>query len=92
MSWSVSAIGKTKAVAAAVAKAIAASKCQEPEESIKNACGAVIASSLASMPENMAIRVEASGSMYFVDGKGGQNNVSIKVEPIYGFIDEVPAA
>lgn len=87
MSWSLSAVGKSRAVADRVAKSIADSKCSEPEETIKNAVGAALATALAAFPEGMAVKVVASGSQSS-DGKGNAtNSLQVVLEPLYGFVE-----
>lgn len=90
MSWSVSAIGKPVAVAAKVAKDFAAYKCAEPEETIRQMVGTAIAAALKAYPETHAVKVDASGSQQ--GGSTGPqatyvNQLSVKIEPIYGFVE-----
>lgn len=90
MSWSVAAIGKPAKVAESVAKQVAAAKCPEPEETIKNTLGAAIATALAAFPPGMAVKVEANGSQYVPDASKpaeAQNTFSVSVLPIYGFVE-----
>jgi len=90
MSWSVSAVGKPAAVAASIAKSIGSSKCYEPEETIKNTIGTVLATALAAFPPNSAVRVEASGSQSVPDStKPGvaTNSLTVKIEPLWGFVE-----
>lgn len=73
MSWSVGAVGKPKAVAESVEKQFAASTCQEPEETVRQAARAAIAAALAAQREDSAVQVIASGSQSssYVDNKWG---------------------
>ena len=90
MSWSVTAVGKPAKVAEAVAKQIAAVKCSEPEETIKNTLGTAIATALAAFPPGVAAKVEASGSQYVPDTRKPdekQNTFSVSVQAIYGFVE-----
>lgn len=87
MSWSVSAVGKPKVVATSIERQLGSHKCQEPEESIRQDARRMIAASLAAMPENVAVKVTASGSMDFNNGIGGANNVTVAVDRIYGFVE-----
>lgn len=87
MSWSISATGKAPAVAAHVAKSIAESKCQEPEETIKNAVGAILATALAAYPAGRGVKVSAAGSQSR-DGNGNAtNSLSVMLEPVLGFVE-----
>lgn len=93
MSWSVSAVGKAAAVAAKVAKDLAAIKCSEPEETIKNSVGTIVATALAAYPDTYAVTVNASGSQgpgYSPDNPGasmGQvNTLQVTISPMYGFV------
>jgi hypothetical protein len=69
MSWSVSGIGKPKALAAKFANEFERMKggCSEPEESMKNSAAAQIAVSLAAYPPDLLVKVEANGSQYAPD-------------------------
>ena len=90
MSWSVSAIGKAGPVAAKVAADLAAVKCSEPEETIKNTIGNVIAIALKEFPPDFPVRVRASGSQYSPSGTPSTpqiNQLSVTLEPIYGFVE-----
>jgi hypothetical protein len=87
MSWSVSATGKAAAVAAKVAADLSKIKCAEPEETIKNAVGSAIAAGLAVFPPDVPVKVSASGSQS--DRGSGQltNQLSVDMQPIWGFIE-----
>lgn len=93
MSWSISVVGKAGAVAAKVAAEVIKIKCSEPEETIKNGVGAILATALGAYPENSAVQVDASGSQGSgYDHATGQsvsghiNSLSVKVSPLYGFL------
>lgn len=93
MSWSVSAVGRPAAVAAKLAKDIASIKCMEPEETIKNGVGTIIAAALAAYPESYAVTVSANGSQgpgYDPNKSGatvGQvNSLTVSISPLYGFV------
>lgn len=92
MSWSVNAIGKPTAVSARIAKEIAAIKCTEPEESIKNLVGAMVSAALAAYPDFYAVKVEANGSQspgYSPDthqSTGLVNSLSVSIVPFYNFL------
>lgn len=90
MSWSVAVVGKPAAVAAKLAADIARIKCVESEETIKNAVGAAVAAALAAFPPGLAVRVEAAGSQWAPDPTKPaelQNSLSVKLEPIHGFVE-----
>ena len=91
MSWSVSAIGKAGAVAQKLAADFAKIKCSEPEQSIKNCVVAAVAAALDTFPQNYAVRVEASGSQSCPDFSKAPdekvNNLSVKIDPVYGFVE-----
>lgn len=90
MSWSVDVFGRPQAVAAKLATDLANIKCSEPEQSIKGFVGEALASALAAFPPGYAVKVRASGSQYVPDhGKPLEmvNNLSVSVEPMYGFVE-----
>ena len=91
MSWSVGAIGKPRAVATKIAADLNNNKCMEPEETIKGIVGNAIAEALKAMPESSAVQVEASGSQSQADykdsSKGFTNQLSVKIQPLYGFAE-----
>lgn len=94
MSWSVSAVGKPRAVAAKLAEDFNRIKCSEPEESIKNSAASAIAAALSAMPDEYAVRVEANGSQSPFYGKDQRvvpgkflNNLSVRLDPLYGFVE-----
>lgn len=93
MSWSVSAVGRVGAVAQKVEKDIAAIKCSEPEETIKNGIGGIIAHALAAYPQSYAVTVSASGSQspnYDPSNPGVRsgviNSLNVSISPLYGFV------
>lgn len=92
MSWSVNAVGRAHAVAAKLAKDFSAIKCLEPEETIKNAVGQIIATALAAFPENYAVTVNANGSQgpgYDANTSaptGQVNSLQFTISPMYGFV------
>ena len=88
MSWSVNAIGKSAAVAASIEKQFAAHFCNEPEETVRQSARATIASALAAQTKsNTAVKVMASGSQSSYGTDGFTNNLSITIEPQYGFVE-----
>jgi hypothetical protein len=86
MSWSVTAVGKPRAVAAKIAAQFEAIKCYEPEETIKKSVAAALAAALEAYPETTAVNVQASGSQ---SGKElpVTNSLSVKLETLYGFVE-----
>jgi hypothetical protein len=88
MSWSVSAVGKPAAVAVKLAGAFTTNKCMEPEETIRQQVGQIIAKALEVFPADTAVNVSASGSQQSPKGDGKFiNQLSVKIEPIYGFAE-----
>lgn len=86
MSWSVQAIGKPAAVAAKLAKDFTVYKCMEPEETIKGKVAEIVAVALAAFPAGAAVKVWASGSQSVV-GSDTTNQLSVTIEPIYGYVE-----
>jgi hypothetical protein len=88
MSWSVTAIGKSSAVRASIAKQFATgSKCAEPEETIRQAVAVVIDKALEAQAEATAVKVSASGSQSSSGGVVTNNSLSIIVDPMWGFVE-----
>jgi hypothetical protein len=94
MSWSVSAVGKPKAVAASIAAQFATShKCAEPEESIRQSTASTLAAAIEAQDPDSAVSVSAGGSQsekYGPDGKRTgvfTNSLSVSVQPLYGFVE-----
>ena len=93
MSWSVTAIGKSDAVATEIEKQFTTMhNCVEPEESVRQSARATIKASLAAQIPHTVIKVAASGSQSTKYGKGGapdgvQNSLSITIEPQHGFVE-----
>lgn len=91
MSWSLVLKGMPQLVRAEAATRLAAIKCPEPEEQIKNAVAAIIDATLAVYPPDQPIALEAAGHQYSPSNPEGgapfhMNNVVLKLEPIYGFL------
>ncbi len=95
MSWSVAAIGKATAVAAAIEDQFTrAGACMEPEETIRQAARTAIAVALAGETATGAVvKVTAAGSQsqtYDNNGKPSglfTNGLSLSIEPQYGFVE-----
>lgn len=89
MSWSVSAVGKPAAVLKTLSDQIKRSKCNEPEETIKNSILGVLETALSAFPDGTAVSVSASGSQSkssSVDEKA-INNLKVEITPLYGFVE-----
>lgn len=69
------------------------SKCNEPEETVRQAALAVIAAAIAAQDPASAVKVSASGSQSEKYDSNGQrtgvftNSLSISIEPLYGFVE-----
>jgi hypothetical protein len=92
MSWSVSVIGKSQAVKAALAEQFGKINCSEPEQTIKNDTATAIARALSHFPADMVVKVSASGSQsdaLHYGGKPGEfvNTLSMQIEPQWGFVE-----
>jgi hypothetical protein len=92
MSWSTSAIGKPPAVMAKVAEEFSRHPCVEPEETVRQAAGALIAAALQAQDPNSVVIVSASGSQnQNYNSKAEKttvnNTLNIRVEPVYGFVE-----
>lgn len=94
MSWSVAAVGKPVAVAAAIEAQFASTSCAEPEETVRQSARATIAAALKAQREDSAVQVSASGSMsttYNAESKTWgapyNNTLQILVQPLYGFAE-----
>ena len=90
MSWSANMVGKPKAVAAKLARELSWFKCEEPEESIKNAVSAALAAALAAFPPDLPVSIVANGSQQVTDVNKPaelQNYLYVELKPLYGFIE-----
>ncbi len=92
MSWSVSAIGKSDAVAAKLATEFANIKyLTGPEADVKDAAAAVVAAALAGQVPPTAVKVNCCGSQSTYSQKDGPtsytNTLTIEIQPIYGFVE-----
>lgn len=93
MSWSVSAVGKSGAVAAKLTNEISIA-CQhlvEPERSVAEAASAAISAALKGFIPDSAVKVTAFGSQSKWGVAGGPdhitNSLKIEIEPIHGFVE-----
>jgi hypothetical protein len=89
MSWSFNAIGKPAAVATKARTDLERITCQEPEQSLKAMVISAIETACSAMPTDQAVRIEAYGSQSYSHGAPDKfsNNMSLKIEPIYGFVE-----
>ena len=94
MSWSVSAVGRTAAVKKALERQFEAAKNATKWINHENLSVAIVENlvnneldALDGAEYGKAIRVEASGSASTENGKVRSSQVSVKIEPIYGFIE-----
>lgn len=93
MSWSVQAIGRVKALKDRMAEEFGKATCMEPEETVRQAAGATIASALAAQDPDSVVQISASGSQsQKYDGTGAPtglftNNLDVKVTPVWGFVE-----
>lgn len=86
MSWSFYAKGKASLVLGKVQEEqMKPPSCEEPEQGIKEQSLASIAAAVGAYPDDVAVNVEAAGSM-FSCATGRVNNLSVKVEPIHGLL------
>lgn len=84
MSWSFSAIGKPAAVLAKAQKDMAAYKCAEPEETLKNMALSVMETAFCVMPQDSAVKVTAFGSMSVIQAQVDAVPASIEVPAVLG--------
>jgi hypothetical protein len=94
MSWSFYATGKPGPVLAKARKELGeeAYKLAEPEHTIRSKFLHTLEAALLVMPEDSAVRIEASGSQSTHDGSrdyqpGTFNNFRCVIEPIFGFVE-----
>lgn len=97
MSWSFYAVGKPAAVLAKARVEFGKIHCSEPEETIKGKVLNILEASLLAMAECTAVKIEAAGSQSpgYVSSDGGykaaegkfSNNLTLKIEPIFGFVE-----
>jgi hypothetical protein len=98
MSWSVGAVGKPRAVKVALAAQFRSAKESTkhiPHEhaSVGQIEGVVNGQLdfLAALKNPIAVQVSANGSAYTSSDGTGNTNVEMKVQPIHGFIEDLPA-
>ena len=87
MSWSFTAVGKPKAVMDKASKEMLSSTLMEPEKIIRQAVFNILITSLSAMPDDSAVNIAANGSQWKRDDGTALNNLSIKIEPLYGFVE-----
>lgn len=82
MSWSASRSGKPVEVAAQLKADLEGIRCIEPEETIKNKVGEIIATALAAYPPEFSVKVSAVGSQSNYEG-GPVNDLRLEIKPIH---------
>jgi hypothetical protein len=93
MSWSVSALGKSDAVAKKLVIDFASldnMKMDEPEQHVKNNAADSVARILAAYPKNLCVRVEASGTQYAPNGASNPERVgthTLKIDHLGSFVE-----
>jgi len=94
MSWSVNAVGRTEAVKQALAKQFESAKSSTKNVLHEERSVAIIESLVNNELEAIKnadymkiVRVEASGSASTQNGRVLSSQVSLKIEPIYGFVE-----
>jgi TATA-box binding protein (TBP) (component of TFIID and TFIIIB) len=91
MSWNVSGIGKVPALAAKIDaqfEQIAHYGMIQEELDIAMAARSIIAASLAANDyKGLVVRVEASGSMASHPADGKNNNLTISIQQVWGFVE-----
>jgi hypothetical protein len=96
MTWFVQAVGRPRAVEAAVEKQFGdyAANLQEPEKSVVEAAGKLIRAAVADYPDNVAVSVKGNGNQMHpnydhVSGERGAavNALALTIEPIFGFVE-----
>jgi len=86
MSWSISAIGKAPAVLKAVEQQSSQDKCNEPEETVRQAAYHAIKEALIAQGPNVVVKLSAVGSQSDWNGVV-QNQLSIQIDPQYRFVE-----
>ena len=93
MSWSVSAVGKSDAVEAKLAKEIdgCIAHLVEPERSVAVAAKAAVSAALKAYIPSGPVKVSAFGLQSKASSKDGPdviaNSLRIEIEPIHGFLE-----
>jgi len=87
MSWSFTAAGKGAQVAAAARAEKGRNACKEPEESFRQTALELLAQSAEANLPGVALKAEAAGSMWLGTDGVHQNNLTLMISPIYGWID-----
>jgi hypothetical protein len=92
MSWHVSGIGKPKVLIANLPAEFDRVHCEEPEQLIKAFAKDIVLASLEHYPDDMAVKVTASGSQSKEhrpdkDRTKSVNSLDIKIEPLWGFVE-----
>lgn len=87
MSWNFNAVGKPASVARKAAEDLDRIRCYEPEQTIKAKVIEIIATALGAYPADAAVRIEAYGSQNTGASENAVNQLSVKIEPLYGFVE-----
>lgn len=88
MSWSFHGAGKPVALAAKVKVDLARYTLFQPEAAIKDKAVEIIELALGAYPPDAVVRIEAAGSQQTDHARGGAiNSLTLKIEPIYGFVE-----
>ncbi len=87
MSWSISLIGTKAAVLAKIDDEFAKHPLSDPtEQAIKIAAGALAKLAVADSGDDVALKLEASGSMSNYDAAKKTQQFKVEVVPLYGFV------
>lgn len=81
------ATGKASAVLAKLEGDFARIKCAEPENSIKEQIHKSIVTALGEYPASSAVQIEASGSQTPGANGGFINSATMKITPLWGFVE-----
>lgn len=90
MSWSVFGTGKAGALAVVLAEQFSRGRCDEPEETVKQAVAVAVAAVLAKAHPEAVFTVQASGSQYRASEQRAPGLVSlctVDVKYVAGFIE-----
>lgn len=88
MSWSVQLVGTAGKLAEMVKQAFekAGGAYDGVETETKNAVGAMVQAMCVSLPADLVVSVNASGSMWKDQGVIKQHNLKVEVQPLYGWV------
>ena len=86
MSWSISKMGLSKPVLAAIKKERATTEMSEPEQLVRDLVVGAIKLALRDMPDDMPVEISASGSQSDVGDGTSVNSFTVTVTPMWGFL------